>query len=98
MMSDFRRPNFFPAGWSPRHIGGGRSSATAVELASYHRDEIQSAGLVLPEKMRSDFLPGLWGLSNPIQGESERFAKGGQGPFGGIGFRGLERGVVHLTG
>ena len=42
-MSVFGRLNFFGAGPSTEHIGGGRSSATAVELASYHRDEIQSA-------------------------------------------------------
>src|SRR5262245_6695552 len=43
--------HFFGAGLSPRHIGGGRSSATAVELALCHRDEIQSAGRVLPAWM-----------------------------------------------
>ena len=42
-MSVCGRLNFFGAGPSPEHIGGGRSSATAVELASYHRDEIRSA-------------------------------------------------------
>ena len=34
----------------------------------------------------------------PIELKTERFAEGGQRPFGGIGFRGLERDVVHLAG
>src|SRR5215471_9167045 len=42
-------------------------------------------------------LANWWGPANPIQREPERFAKGGQGPFGGISFRGLKRNVVHLT-
>jgi hypothetical protein len=39
-----------------------------------------------------------WGLTQPIKREPERFAEGGQGTLGGIGFRGLEGGVVYFTG
>jgi hypothetical protein len=48
-MSVFAQLNFFAAGPSTAHIAGGRSNATALELALCHRDEIQSAGLVLPD-------------------------------------------------
>src|SRR5262245_54412411 len=39
-----------------------------------------------------------WRLANSIKREPKRFTKGRQCPFGGIGFRSLEGGVVHLTG
>ena len=47
-MSVFARLKFFAAGRLPMHIGGGRSSAMAVESVLYHRDEIQNAGQGLP--------------------------------------------------
>src|SRR5262245_49178010 len=49
-------------------------------------------------RLKRPLLVDCWGLANPIKREPKRFAEGGQGALSGIGFRSLQRGVVHLTG
>src|SRR5262249_33472340 len=58
-MSVFGRLSFFGAGPSTAYIGGGRSSAMAVESVLYHQDEIQSAVWVLLDQIGAACLAGL---------------------------------------
>src|SRR5262245_43446958 len=64
----FGRQNFFGADRSPRHIGGDRSSAMGVELASYHRDEIQRAVYALADQTGVASLAELMVTCQPHKG------------------------------
>ena len=97
-MSVFGRLNFCGAGPSTAHIGGGRNNVMALESVSYHRDEIRSAVGALPGQIGAASPAELMVTCQPHKGRARRFAKRGQGTFGGIGFRSFEGGVVHLTG
>ena len=89
-----------PGSAQPARFADGHNSAMVLGSASYHpggnrhghqrgtgTDDRRGQGLLL-----------CCGLAAPIELKTEGLAKGGQRPFGGVGFGRLERDIVHLAG
>ena len=78
--------------------GGGHSSGTAADRGGVVRRKPDLPVLLIKvASTRALNLSGEMQSSRSIKRQSERLSECGKRPFGGIGFRGLERDVVHFA-